>query len=82
MTAGRGLTQVSIEELEALLRALHRGRFELPLERHTLHLMALHGLAEHGGILVGLDARGLQAVLVSVLAERKARARVPPPSYE
>ena len=78
MAAGEGLSRVSTEALEALLRALHRRRFELPLTRQTLLLMGLNATADHGAPLVGLDARGLQAVLVCVLAERRrASARRP-----
>lgn len=80
VAAGEGLTRVATKELEALLRSLHRGRFETPLTRQTLLLMGLHGLAEHGGSLVGLDARGVQAVLVAVLAERRHAERARPPS--
>ncbi|MBX3250967.1 MAG: hypothetical protein KF901_27570 [Myxococcales bacterium] len=71
MTAGEGLTRVSDAELEGLLRALYKARFELPLTRQTLLTMGLHGLADHGSVLIGLDARGLKAVLVAVLAERR-----------
>lgn len=80
MIGGTGLTRVSTEELEALLRALHRKRFELPLTKQTLMLMGLHAAADHGGVLIGLDAKGLHAVLVAVLAERRRMAPRPPPS--
>lgn len=74
MTSPTGLTRVADAELEGLLRALYKSRFELPLTRQTLLSMGLHGLADHGNVIIGLDARGLQAVLVAVLAERRARA--------
>ncbi|MEZ4247465.1 MAG: hypothetical protein R3B99_04410 [Polyangiales bacterium] len=54
------------------MRALHRKRFELPLTKQTLMLMGLHAAADHGGVLIGLDAKGLHAVLVVVLAEASA----------
>ena len=71
MAAGEGLSRVCTEELEALLRALYRRRFALPLTRQTLLLMGLNATADHGAAVIGLDAGGLQAVLVCVLAERR-----------
>ena len=34
--------------------------------------MGLNNLADHADLLVGLDARGAQAVIAVVLAERRA----------
>lgn len=70
---GRGLSQVPSEDLEGLLRALHKKRVELPLRRETLLVMGMNRLADHADVLIGLDERGLRAVLVAVLAERRAR---------
>ncbi len=67
----RGLTQVPSEDLEELLRAVHRGRLEFPLRRQGLLLLGMNRLAEHASLLQGLDERGLRAVLVAVLAERR-----------
>ena len=68
---GRGLSQVPNEDLEGLLRALHKGRVELPLRRETLMVMGMNRLADNADLLIGLDERGLRAVLVAVLAERR-----------
>jgi hypothetical protein len=72
---GSGLSGASTEELKELLRALHRGRLAFPLERTTLLVMGLNGLADHGDLLVGLDERGVRSVIVAVLAERSAAER-------
>ncbi len=68
---GQGLSQVPTEDLEALLRALHRGRLEFPFGRRVLLLLGMNRLADHASLLQGLDERGLRAVLVAVLAERR-----------
>jgi len=69
---GTGLTGASTEELKELFRALVRGRLSFPLERTTLLVMGLNGLADHADLLVGLDERGVRSVVVAVLAERRA----------
>ncbi len=74
--AGTGLTPVSTAALEQLLRATHRGEVRFPLDigeltRHGLQYCAselLHALRGCGDDTV-------KAVLVNVLAERKAHAR-------
>ena len=77
MAFGAALTGAPTEELEVLLRAVHRGTITYPLERTTLLLMGLNGLADHADLLVGLDERGVRSVLVAVLAERRvAHARL------
>lgn len=68
---GRGLSDVPDEDLKALLRALHHERLELPLRRETLMVMGMNRLADNADVLIGLDAKGLRAVLVAVLAERR-----------
>jgi len=68
---GSGLTGASTEELKRLLVALHHGRLAFPLERTTLLVMGLNGLADHADLIVGLDERGVRSVLVAVLAERR-----------
>ena len=67
-----GLVDVPTERLEHLLRALHRGTLRFPLTpvelaRHRLQPEAL-ALMRH---LRGLDASGVRAVVVAVLAERR-----------
>lgn len=73
MVAGRGLSSVPDEELETLLRRVHRGEITYPLRRSELLLMKTPQLAELGDVLLGLDEGGVRAVLVAVLAERRAR---------
>ena len=73
MQNGRGLSSVPDVELETLLRRVHRGEITYPLRRSELLLMKTPALAELGDVLLGLDESGVRAVLVAVLAERRAR---------
>lgn len=72
--AATGLTPVPTEALVHLLRLLYKGELAFPL---TMPELARVGLQATGPDLLlqlrGLDARGAQAVVVCVLAERKAR---------
>ena len=79
-----GLTQVSIEDLKTMLRYLHRGEMNCPLTPAELARFGLQrcspSLLNH---LRGLDALGVRAVVVGVLAERleaeeRAIALAPP----
>lgn len=65
------LLDVPDQDLEDLLRAVHRGQLTMPLTRDALLSWGKHRLAEGGDLLVGLDERGLRAVLSAVLAERR-----------
>ena len=69
--AGTGLTDLSTEELEKLLRLIHHGELSCPIARSTLMAMGLNRISESCSILLGLETRAVRAVLVSVLAERK-----------
>src|SRR5690606_3142403 len=73
VSAGRGLVSVPDGELETLLRRVHRGEVSFPLRRSELLLMKTPALAEQGDVLLGLDDKAVRAVLVSVLAERRAK---------
>lgn len=73
MLGGRGLASVPDEELTELLRRVHKGEVSFPLRRSELLLMKTPALAETGDVLLGLDEPGVRAVIVSVLAERRAR---------
>lgn len=68
-----GLARVSTTHLKIALRALHRGELDLPV---SIQGFARLGLQEPGEELLdqlrGLDAAGVKAVLVCVLAERVA----------
>lgn len=67
----RGLTRVPDSDLEELLRAIHAGRVEFPLQGPGLLLLGLNRLADEGASLMGLDERGVRAVIAAVLAERR-----------
>lgn len=67
---GSGLTRLALEELEELLRALHRGQLRFPLRMSDLIGTGMPHIAEKAEILQGLDERALRAVLVCVIAER------------
>lgn len=69
-----GLVAVPTSRLEALLRAVHRQTIEVPLSAAEL---ARHGLQDDAEALLrhlrGLDGPAIHAVLVAVLAERRAQ---------
>lgn len=68
-----GLARIETRHLKTALKALHRGDLATPL---TIVELTRHGLQEPGEELLdqlrGLDAAGVKAVLVCVLAERMA----------
>ncbi len=71
--AGRGLRDVSTEALIVLLRAVYRRDVDPPLAVESLTRVGLQYAAEDLlGALRGLDARAVTAVLVCVIAERRA----------
>lgn len=72
---GRALSQTPTEDLEILLRHAHKGNLEYPLTRKTLLLMGMNRMAEMADVLFGLDERGVRAVLVAVIAERREQER-------
>lgn len=85
-TAALGLTQAPTHALITLLRAIYKNELSLPL---SLPDLTRHGLqfcaAELQGALRGLDAPAVTAVLVCVIAERRAqeqRAGAAGPSAE
>lgn len=69
--SGQGLSHISSKDLKRLLRAVHRGDVDCPINQIGLAELNLLRLGDELGHLRGLDARGLQAVLVAVLAERR-----------
>lgn len=74
LDAGKGLTEVKTGALVALLRAVHRGDVTCPLSVEDLTRVGLQYCAtELLGHLRGLDKRGVSAVVVAVIAERRAR---------
>lgn len=69
-----GLVDVATGDLEKALRALHKGDLDLPVSPIGLARVGLHHCASP--LMQGLrdlDQRGVHAVLVAVLAERKPR---------
>lgn len=67
------LTGVPTSDLEKLLRHVHRGEIELPITPVGLSLVGLQSRTEElMQSLRGLGEQGARAVLVAVLAERKA----------
>lgn len=71
---GGGLTHVPTEKLERMLKRVHDGALECPITHPTLLRAGMPDLVDEVGHLVGLDARAVQAVLVAVIAERRAEA--------
>jgi len=71
MASPLGLTELSTEELEDLLRRIYRGELSSPMRRSELLTLGLNRVADRGELLVGLDHAAARALLVGVLAERK-----------
>jgi hypothetical protein len=71
MISGKGLTNLTLVDLENLLRALHREQLKCPIDQLALHQAGLSYLVDRVDFLKGLDARAVRAVLVAVIAERK-----------
>ena len=70
-----GVTKLPTRDVETLLARLHRGELRLPLTHPNLLASGLPHLVDRVGFLSGLDGAALRAVLVAVLAERKAAER-------
>ena len=69
--AGSGLTEVHTHDLKKLLGLVHREEPNYPLNPTELARMGLqHCSAPLLATLRGLDAGGVRAVVVAVLAER------------
>lgn len=75
MLGGIGLTKLNDSELADLLRALHEGRLLFPIRKSDLIAMGWANIADKADVLAGLDERGLRAVLVCVMAERRSKTR-------
>ena len=70
---GEGLTPVATDALKHLLALVHRDELNVPLDVSEFTRIGLQDAAEDLSLLRGLDKAGVRAVLVAVLAERKAR---------
>lgn len=66
-----GLRKVPTEQLQRLLRLVHKEQIAFPIARSGLIAAAMGDFEQHLDLLVGLDKRGAQNVLVAVLAERR-----------
>ncbi len=66
-----GLRRVSSEQLQRLLRLIHHEKLQFPITRAGLITAAMGDLEQHLDLLIGLDKRGAQHVIVAVLAERR-----------
>ena len=69
--SARTLKPVKSEDLQAILRFVHRGELPCPIDRVGLAIVGLLRLGDELELLAGLDAKAVQAVLVAVLAERR-----------
>lgn len=76
MFAARGMTAVATADLERLLRAVHRGTLAFPISRAGLIAHAFGDIEGELDLLVGRDQDAARALLVAVIAERRARERV------
>ena len=59
------------EQLQRLLRMVHKEQLVFPVTRSGLIAAAMGDFEQHLDLLVGLDKRAAQNVLVAVLAERR-----------
>lgn len=73
----KGLTRLTLPQLERLLRAVHRGHIRCPLDGPGLMLAGLSDVWDDVEVLKGLDKAGVQAVVASVIAERRAQLQKP-----
>jgi hypothetical protein len=69
-----GLRDIKTDELKRMLLLLHRGELRCPLDAGGLTAAGLFPLIDRVGLLHGLDAAAVRAVVVAVLAERLARS--------
>jgi len=77
MFQARGLSAVPTEQLLRLLRLVHRGHLPFPISRASLIASAFGDLESELDLLVGRDQAGARALLVAVIAERRARMPLP-----
>ena len=75
MTGGRGLTALSLPDLEALLAAIDGGKVAAPITPAALsNLLGRRNLDDVARLLGGLPGEAAHAVLVAAIAERKHRS--------
>src|SRR5690349_21522258 len=74
VTGAPGLTALSMEELERLLRALESGRVRCPLDEAELERVRITPV-ERAGLLLGHSEAATRALLAATLAERTMATR-------
>jgi hypothetical protein len=72
MQGGVGLAAVSTDDLRLMLVRVHRGQLVCPVTQARLVIAGLPQLVDKVGFLSGLDEAATRAVLVAVIAERRA----------
>lgn len=70
-----GLVAVATADLEKLLRALVRGQLACPVTIHGLTCVGLQHAADRLDAIKGLPETAVRAVVVAVIAERRAAER-------
>jgi hypothetical protein len=65
-----GLKTLTTEQLRRLLKGVHDGVLPCPIDRVGLTTIGLQHIGDDIAVLKGVDAAGVRAVLVCVLAER------------
>lgn len=75
---GKALSDVATSDLEKLLGLLHRGRLECPVTHQALVFAGASHLIDKVTFLATLDSAATRAVLVAVIAERRATTRTRP----
>ena len=74
-TVAAGLTELTEDELKKLLRHIYRQELPCPVTADTLACVGFQSRHEWiSAALGGLDAAGVQKVLVAVIAERRKAA--------
>lgn len=74
-TVAAGLTELTEDELKKLLRHIYREELPCPITADTLACVGFQSRHEWlSAALRGLDAAGVKAVLVAVIAERRKAA--------
>lgn len=71
MLGSGGLRDVRTSDLKALLKAVHHEELPCPITQKGLATTGLLRLGDSLEVLRGLDQRGVRAVLVAVLSERR-----------
>jgi len=73
MSEERGLTEIALPDLEALLRLIERDRIRWPLTEASLESHGLGHVYEHLAPLAALDEARVRPLLQVIIAERRFR---------